>query len=417
MKQVAILGSTGSIGRNALRVIESLGNAFCVAGLGAGSNVTLLAEQIEQHRPRIVSVSDEEAAENLRRELKSRDVVQIPHISIGVDGLSEVATADNVDVVIGALVGARGLLPTYRALEAGRRVALANKETLVVAGELMTRAAEASGAELLPVDSEHNALHQCLRGERRNEVKRLILTASGGPFRTSSPEVIANASPAEALRHPTWRMGDKITIDSATLINKGLEVIEAHWLFNFSADEIDVIIHPQSVVHSMIELIDGSILAQMGVTDMRHAIQYALTYPDRVETSLPPLDLTQLSRLEFHAPDTDRFPCLTLAYSALRKGGTMPAVLNAANEVAVAAFLDERIGFGEIPLLIGAACEAHEAQPAKTLDAVLAADSWARSWVGERITGAGNKEMTNQLQSREMNHRGSETQSQHREET
>ncbi len=385
MKQVAILGSTGSIGRNTLRVIESLGDGFGVTGLGAGSNVDLLAEQIEQHRPRIVSVNDDESADKLRALLRQRDIAGLPHIATGVDGLSEVATAEGVDIVIGAVVGARGLLPTYRALEAGRRVALANKETLVVAGELMTRAAEASGAELLPVDSEHNALHQCLRGETRGELKRLILTASGGPFRQSAPEAIANATPSQALRHPTWRMGDKITIDSATLMNKGLEVIEAHWLFDCSADEIDVIIHPQSVVHSMIELVDGSILAQMGVTDMRHAIQYALTYPARRETSLPPLDLTKMADLEFHSPDTDRFPCLSLAYSALRAGGTMPAVLNAANEVAVAAFLDEQIRFGEISMLIAAACEAHQPQPADTLDAVLAADNWARLWVADRI--------------------------------
>ncbi|MEP7272925.1 MAG: 1-deoxy-D-xylulose-5-phosphate reductoisomerase [Acidobacteriota bacterium] len=385
MKQVAILGSTGSIGRNTLRVIEALSDGFEVAGLGAGSNVELLAEQIDRHRPRIVSVNDDESADKLSILLRNRHLSGLPHIATGVDGLSEVATAEGVDIVIGAVVGARGLLPTYRALEAGRRVALANKETLVIAGELMTRVAETFGAELLPVDSEHNALHQCLRGEKRRELKRLILTASGGPFRTSTPEAIANASPAEALRHPTWRMGDKITIDSATLMNKGLEVIEAHWLFDCSADEIDVIIHPQSVVHSMVELIDGSILAQMGVTDMRHAIQYALTYPARREALLPPLDLTQMASLEFYSPDTVRFPCLALAYKALRAGGTMPAVLNAANEVAVAAFLDERIRFGEIPMLIAAACEAHEPQPANSLDAVLSADSWARSWVGDRI--------------------------------
>jgi 1-deoxy-D-xylulose-5-phosphate reductoisomerase len=385
MKQVAILGSTGSIGRNALRVIESLGEPYGVSGLGAGSNVALLAEQIERHQPRIVSVSDEESSEKLRFELKARSVSRTPHIATGVEGLSEVATADGVDVVIGAVVGARGLLPTYHALEAGRRVALANKETLVVAGEIMTRVAASSGAEILPVDSEHNALHQCLRGEQRHELKRLILTASGGPFRTASAAEIENATPSEALKHPTWRMGDKITIDSATLMNKGLEVIEARWLFDCTADEIDVIIHPQSVVHSMIELIDGSVMAQMGVTDMRHAIQYALTYPERMGTSLPRLDLAQLSRLEFHEPDRERFPCLELAYNALRTGGTMPAVLNAANEVAVDAFLNSRVRFGEIPALIRGACEAHQVQEARTLEAVLAADEWARAWVNDRI--------------------------------
>jgi 1-deoxy-D-xylulose-5-phosphate reductoisomerase len=385
MKQVAILGSTGSIGQNTLRVIESLDGAFRVVALGAGSNTTLLAEQIERHRPSVVSVIDEESAARLRSELKARDILTVPHIGIGVDGLSEVSTCEGAEIVIGAVVGALGLLPTLRALEAGRRVALANKETLVVAGELMTRAAEASGAELLPVDSEHNALHQCLRGEHRHELKRLILTASGGPFRTSAPEAIENATPAAALRHPTWRMGDKITIDSATLMNKGLEVIEAHWLFDCSAQEIDVIVHPQSIVHSMIELIDGSIIAQMGVTDMRHAIQYALTYPARCETSLPRLDLAGLARLDFYPPDADRFPCLTIAYRALRAGGTMPAVLNAANEIAVAAFLDERIRFGDIPRLIAAACDAHTPQPAKNLEAVLSADAWARAWVEQRI--------------------------------
>jgi 1-deoxy-D-xylulose-5-phosphate reductoisomerase len=386
MKQIAILGSTGSIGCNTLRVVDALKGGFSVAALGAGSNVGLLAEQVEQYRPRVVSASDEEGAEKLRYELRRRGV-KPPRVGVGVEGLCEVATCDGVEIVIGAVVGARGLLPVYRALELGRRVALANKETLVVAGELMTRAAEKSGAELLPVDSEHNALHQCLRGELRAEVRRLILTASGGPFRNSSKEDIENATPAQALRHPTWRMGAKITVDSATMMNKGLEVIEARWLFNASADEIDILVHPQSVVHSMIELVDGSIIAQLGVTDMRHAIQYALTYPERRPAELPPLDLTLLGKLEFFAPDTEKFPCVALAYDALRRGGTQPAVLNAANEVAVAAFLDEKIKFGDIPRLIRAACEAHAPQPASSLDTVLAADQWARDWVERKIGG------------------------------
>jgi 1-deoxy-D-xylulose-5-phosphate reductoisomerase len=397
MKQIAILGSTGSIGRNTLRVVEALGSAFSVAALGAGSNVALLAEQIERHRPRMVSVTDEECAERLRDEIKARNISTSPSIGIGVDGLSEVALCNGVEIVIGAVVGALGLLPTYRALEAGRRVALANKETLVIAGELMTRAAEKSGAELLPVDSEHNALHQCLRGERRHEVKRLILTASGGPFRAAKREEIEAATPEQALQHPTWRMGDKITIDSATLMNKGLEVIEARWLFGFSADQINILVHPQSVVHSMIELIDGSIIAQMGVTDMRHAIQYALTFPARHPTDWPPLDLTACSRLEFEAPDTERFPCITLAYEALRAGGTMPAVLNAANEIAVAAFLAGEIRFGEIPRLIRAACEAHRPQPVSSLDTVLAADQWARRWVKAQMAEKGQQVITSNL--------------------
>jgi 1-deoxy-D-xylulose-5-phosphate reductoisomerase len=387
MKQIAILGSTGSIGRNTLRVVDALKGSFGVAALGAGANVELLAEQIEQWRPRVASVSDEGSAEKLRYELKRRGVTSQPEIGVGVEGLCEVATCDGAEIVIGAVVGARGLLPTYRALELGRRVALANKETLVVAGELMMRAAEKSGAELLPVDSEHNALHQCLRGEERREVRRLILTASGGPFRNSSKEEIENATPAQALRHPTWTMGAKITVDSATMMNKGLEVIEARWLFNASADEIDILVHPQSVVHSMIELVDGSIIAQMGVTDMRHAIQYALTYPERRPAELPPLDLTTLGKLEFFAPDPEKFPCVALAYDALRRGGALPAVLNAANEVAVAAFLDEKIKFGDIPRLIRAACEAHTPQTASSLDIVLAADRWARDWVEQKIGG------------------------------
>jgi 1-deoxy-D-xylulose-5-phosphate reductoisomerase len=387
MKQIAILGSTGSIGRNTLRVVDALKGGFGVAALGAGANVGLLAEQIEQYRPRMVSVCDEGSADKLLYELKRRGVTSWPQIGVGVEGLCEVATCDGAEIVIGAVVGARGLLPTYRALELGRRVALANKETLVVAGELMMRAAEKSGAELLPVDSEHNALHQCLRGEKRREVKRLILTASGGPFRNSSVEEIENATPAQALRHPTWTMGAKITVDSATMMNKGLEVIEARWLFNASAAEIDILVHPQSIVHSMIELVDGSLIAQMGVTDMRHAIQYALTYPERRPAELPPLDLTMLGKLEFFAPDPEKFPCVALAYDALRRGGAMPAVLNAANEVAVAAFLDEKIKFGDIPRLIRAACEAHTPQPASSLDMVLAADRWARDWVEQKIGG------------------------------
>ena len=386
MKQISILGSTGSIGCNTLRVVDSLKDQFTVAALGAGTNVELLAEQINQFHPHLVAVADEAHAEKLSQILSGYNLSKIPRITTGVAGLCEVALYENVEIVIGAIVGALGLLPVYRALEAGRRVALANKETLVIAGELMKRAAEKSGAELLPVDSEHNALHQCLRGEHPSEVKRLILTASGGPFRTASQEEIKNATPAQALKHPTWRMGDKITIDSATMMNKGLEVIEARWLFDRGADEIDIIVHPQSVVHSMVEFVDGSIIAQLGITDMRHAIQYALTYPARQPAELPPLNLATCGNLEFHDPDPERFPCITLAYDALRTGGTMPAVLNAANEIAVEAFLKEQIKFGQIPELIRAACEAHEAQPVNNLETVLQADEWARQWVSRKIS-------------------------------
>jgi 1-deoxy-D-xylulose-5-phosphate reductoisomerase len=275
-------------------------------------------------------------------------------------------------------VGAVGFVPTLRALEAGKRVALANKETLVIAGELMTRAAAKSGAEILPVDSEHNALHQCLRGERREEVRRLILTASGGPFRTKTRGEMERATVAEAMCHPTWNMGAKITIDSATLMNKGLEVMEARWLFNFDADRIDVVIHPESIVHSMIELVDGSVIAQLGVTDMRHAIQYALTFPERHPCQLPPLDLTRMSALHFDAPDTERFPCLALAYRALRAGGTSPAALNAANEEAVGAFLAERIRLTDIPHIIERVLDGHDSRPVTDLEVVLETDAAAR---------------------------------------
>jgi 1-deoxy-D-xylulose-5-phosphate reductoisomerase len=280
---------------------------------------------------------------------------------------------------VSATVGAVGFVPTLRAIEAGKRIALANKETLVMAGELMTAAAAKSGAEILPVDSEHNAIHQCLRGEKRSEVNRLILTASGGPFREKSKDEIAGATREQALNHPNWSMGDKITIDSATLMNKGLEVIEARWLFGFEADQISVIVHPQSVVHSMVEMVDGSVIAQLGVTDMKHPIQYALTYPDRQPGCLEPLHLGKLSKLTFEEPDLERFPCLSLAYSALRAGGTMPAALNAANEIAVRAFLDGKIGLADIAPVNKGVMDEYSATPADSLEAVLNADEWARS--------------------------------------
>jgi 1-deoxy-D-xylulose-5-phosphate reductoisomerase len=378
-KGVAILGSTGSIGCNTLRVIESLpDHGLRIVALAAGHNVERLADQVAAHLPEIVSVESESAAHELRALLFQRNL-DLPRILIGEEGLVEVATHPQADCVVSATVGAIGFVPTLRALEAGKRVALANKETLVMAGELMTRAAKRSGAELLPVDSEHNALHQCLRGERRDEVKRIVLTASGGPFRTKTKSEMKQATVAEAMKHPTWNMGAKITIDSATLMNKGLEVIEAHWLFGFGHSEIGILVHPESVVHSMIELVDGSVIAQMGVTDMRHAIQYALTYPARHSCALPPLDLTTVSSLHFEPPDLDRFPCVALAYRALETGGTLPAVMSAANEEAVAAFLDERIGLTEIPQVIEAVMDSHDSQPVDSIETVLAVDQWART--------------------------------------
>jgi 1-deoxy-D-xylulose-5-phosphate reductoisomerase len=377
-KGVAILGSTGSIGCNTLRVIETLGEErFRVVALGAGRNIELLADQIARYLPVTVSVETEAAAHDLRTQLFQRDV-DLPRIVIGEAGLCEIATHPQADCVVSATVGAVGFVPTLRALESGKRVALANKETLVMAGELMTRAAQVSGAELLPVDSEHNALHQCLRGEKRSEVRRIVLTASGGPFRTRSQAEMQRATVADALRHPTWEMGAKITIDSATLMNKGLEVIEARWLFGFEADQIGIVVHPESVVHSMIELVDGSVIAQMGVTDMRHAIQYALTYPERHSCELPPLDLTSLATLHFEAPDLDRFPCIALAYRALRTGGTLPAAMNAANEEAVGAFIDERICLTDIPRVIEAVMDAHAPQALANLETVLETDRAAR---------------------------------------
>jgi len=360
-------------------VIEALGGEqFRVVALGAGHNVEILAEQIARHLPELVSVDTEDAAHDLRAKLFERDI-DLPRIIVGEPGLIEVATHEQAECVVSATVGAVGFVPTLRALEAGKRVALANKETLVMAGELMTAAANKSGAELLPVDSEHNALHQCLRGERHSEVRRIILTASGGPFRTTPLVRMQRCTVSEALSHPTWNMGAKITIDSATLMNKGLEVIEAHWLFDFNADQIDIVVHPESVVHSMIELVDGSVIAQMGVTDMRHAIQYALTYPDRHACELPPLDLTALSALHFEEPDLDRFPCISLAYRALRTGGTLPAAMNAANEVAVQAFIDEHISLTDIPLVIQTVMDSHDVQPADELTTILNADAQARA--------------------------------------
>ncbi|HLL74334.1 MAG TPA: 1-deoxy-D-xylulose-5-phosphate reductoisomerase [Pyrinomonadaceae bacterium] len=378
VRGISVLGSTGSIGCNTLRVVEAFGGEFAVVALSAGRNVERLAGQIERHTPQLVSVENDECAARLRELLKARGVAA-PRIVMGEAGLVEVATHARAQIVMSATVGAIGLVPTLRAIEAGRRVALANKETLVIAGELMTGAAEKSGAEILPVDSEHNALHQCLRGERRGEVRRLVLTASGGPFRTKSFGDMQRATVEEAMRHPTWAMGAKITIDCATLMNKGLEVIEARWLFGFDADRIDIVVHPESVVHSMVELVDGSVIAQMGVTDMRHAIQYALTYPARRQSQLPSLDLSRLGRLHFEAPDVERFPCVELAYRALRAGGTSPAVLNAANEIAVGAFLDGRVRLTDIPVVIGRALAGHEIRPASALEAVLGADRAARA--------------------------------------
>ncbi|HEX8399192.1 MAG TPA: 1-deoxy-D-xylulose-5-phosphate reductoisomerase [Pyrinomonadaceae bacterium] len=378
---ISILGSTGSIGCNALKVVEFLKEPeFRVVALGAGKNVEKLSEQIRRFQPELVSVETEECAELLLEKISNfkSEISRIPKIEISEKGLIAAATHEQADTIVSATVGAIGFVPTLRALEAGKRVALANKETLVIAGELMTKAARENGAEILPVDSEHNAIHQCLRGEKRAEVRRLILTASGGPFRTKTKEEIENATVAEALNHPSWKMGVKNTIDSATLMNKGLEVIEAERLFGFGADEISVVVHPQSIVHSMIEMVDGSIIAQMGVTDMRHAIQYALTFPERKSCQLEPLNFSKLSQLTFEEPDTERFPCLNLAYRALKMGGTLPAAMNAANEIAVQAFLDGKIRLSEIARIIEAVMNQHETKVVENLEIILKVDRESR---------------------------------------
>jgi 1-deoxy-D-xylulose-5-phosphate reductoisomerase len=353
-------------------VIERFPDRFKVVGLAGGSQVEELAHQISRFRPSVVSVREENQASEMSR--------RFPEIAVGsgIQGMVDVATHPDADLFVSAAVGAVGLVPTLRSIEAGKTVALANKETLVVAGEIMTRAVKAAGTALLPVDSEHNAVYQCLAGKGADSLRTIWLTASGGPFRNATLEQMRQARPAEALAHPTWRMGPKITIDSATLMNKGFEVIEACWLFGLEASQVRIVIHPQSTIHSMVEFEDGSLLAQLGVTDMRMPIQYALTYPERLETGLERLDLERPLTLDFHPPDLERFPCLALAYEAAERGGTIPAVLNAANEEAVAAYLRERIGFLQIPEIVGGTMAGHARQEASDLETVLAADAWAR---------------------------------------
>jgi len=377
VKRLSILGSTGSIGQSTLDVVERHPGAFRVVALGAGRNLSRLEDQVRRFEPDLVAVADASAACELRARLSPR-----VRVVSGVEGLEEIARHPETDLVVSALVGAVGLLPTYAAVEAGKTVALANKEALVVGGSFLTARARETGAVLLPVDSEHNALHQCLRGESPGEVCRLWLTASGGPFRTRSPESMSTVSAAEALCHPTWSMGRKVTIDSATLMNKGLEVIEARWLFAMDPDRIRVVIHPQSVVHSMVEFVDGSFKAQLGVTDMRSPIQYALTWPERWRSFLPVFSPVDAGPLEFEDPDLERFPCLGMAYEALRHGGAAPAVLNAANEVAVQAFLDGAAGFLEIPAVLRVALDRHGHAPAGDLHDLLSADARARETAG-----------------------------------
>jgi 1-deoxy-D-xylulose-5-phosphate reductoisomerase len=364
VKRLVLLGATGSIGRRTLELVDQFPDRFRVEGLAArGSDPAAIAELCRRHRPRALALIEAGAADAVARALSHPR----PEILAGAAGLVTLAGEVEADVVLSAIVGGAGLLPTMAAIRAGRTVALANKEPLVMAGSLMTAAARVRGAPLLPVDSEHNAIFQCLQGHNRAEVHRILLTASGGPFRTRSREEMAHVTVAQALQHPTWKMGAKITVDSATLMNKGLEVIEARWLFDLHPDQVQVVVHPQSVVHSMVEYVDGSVIAQLGVPDMGIPILYALTYPNRLPAPAERLDLTRVGALTFEAPDPERFPCLTLARQALVAGGTAPVVLNAANEVAVGAFLDGRAAFGEIPALIQ---QALDKVPSRALDAI-----------------------------------------------
>jgi len=379
MKRLTLIGSTGSIGRNTLRVVEHLSHRFQIFALAANSAARQLAEQAAEFHPAVVAIGDAGRVDEFQqrcRELK----VSIPEIVTGESGLRKITSAADVDIVVSAAVGAAGIQPTYTAVASGKTVALANKEAMVIAGELLRKTAASTGARIIPVDSEHSALDQCLRSGQRAEVRRLILTASGGPFRDTPHDRFSSITPEEALKHPTWKMGKRITVDSATLMNKGLEVIEARWLFDIPAEKIDIMVHPQSLMHSMVEFVDGSVVGQLGTADMRQPIQYALTYPERLSSPVPPLDWNLVSRLDFMQPDRRKFPCISLAYRAIEAGGTAPAVLNAADEIAVEAFLNRKISFSDIPKLIAGTLEAHKPNKADRLETIIEADTWARKY-------------------------------------
>jgi len=373
-KNISILGSTGSIGRNTLEVVANFPENFQVLGLSAYKNVDLLESQVKVFKPQVVSVSDAELAGALRARCSDLNV----EVLFGESGAIRVATLPEVDLVVSAMVGAAGLVPTFAAISSGKDIALANKETLVTAGEVITNEAKRKGVRLLPIDSEHNAILQAMQGHKPSSVKGLILTASGGPFKNHSLSELQNVTLEEALRHPTWHMGQKITIDSATLMNKGLEVIEARWLFDIPLSRIKIVIHPQSVVHSMVEYIDGSILAQLGIPDMKIPILYALAYPERLPLNLPALELTKIGSLSFQEPDFTRFPCLRYAYQAGEEGGSMPIVLNASNEVAVEFFLKRRIRFTDIQDTIEKTLNRHQIRKISSIEEVLEIDKWAR---------------------------------------
>lgn len=387
MKGLCILGSTGSVGQNCLRVARSLPALFRVVSLSAGRNLEVLAEQVAEFNPQMVAVGGSEFIEPLRDRLRARAYARALKIVTGADGQAEAAMLPEVDFVVSASHGTTGLVATYRAVRAGKQLGLANKETLVVAGELVMRAARENGVDVIPIDSEHSALHQCLRSGHRQEVRRIVLTASGGPFLRTPRKHFEAITPEEALKHPVWKMGGRITIDSATLMNKGFEIIEAHWLFGFESSQIDVVIHPESVIHSMVEFVDGSIAAQLSTPDMRIPIQYALTYPTRlaVNGNLMALDLAALGHLSFRKPDTRRFPCLELARVALAQGGAVPCFLNAADEVAVEAFLNRSARFTDIASVVEEVLAKAPQVQLSSLDDVLGFDHEARRLAREAV--------------------------------
>ena len=387
MKGLCILGSTGSVGRNSLRVVKSQPQKFRVVSLAAGKNLDLVAEQVQDFHPQLVSVSTADCLEALRQRLRSRGYERPLRLVAETAGQIEAATLPEVDIVVSSAHGVTALRATYEAVRAGKRIGLANKETLVVAGEMVMRAAHEKGVEVLPIDSEHSAVHQCLRAGRPREVRRIILTGSGGPLRKTPAEDFNSVTPEQALSHPVWKMGSRITIDSSTLMNKGLEIIEAHWLFGLAPAQIDVLIHPESIVHSMIEFEDGTLMAQLSVADMRLPIQYALTYPERValnEESLR-LDLVAVGRLHFERPDTARFPCLGLARGALEQGGGMSCALNAADEIAVEAFLARRLRFSGIPRVIERVMSKTPKVQFRSIEDVLECDAEARQRARELV--------------------------------
>ena len=381
MKKISLLGSTGSIGANVLDVIERNPEKFQIFGMSAGNNVDLFAKQIRKFKPRVVALFDTKKIPTLKEQIADLDI----EVLSGEEGSIAIATLPEADMVVSGIMGSAGLLPAIHALKSGKNLALANKETLVIAGELVLREAKKTNSQIIPIDSEHSAIFQVLNGEKKEQIKKIILTASGGPFRTFSFDEMETVTVKDALKHPNWDMGAKITIDSSTMMNKGLEYIEAKWLFGVNTP-VEIIVHAQSIIHSMIEFVDTSILAQLGIPDMRVPIAYALTYPDRFECDLPSLDLTTMGNLTFEAPDFERFPCLQLAIDAMEIGKTMPAVLNAANEIAVQAFLEELIPYKDIAELIRMVMQNHNPSPLKELQDVLIADRWAREETTKLVT-------------------------------